>query len=832
MPLRGSGKVRTFGHSALARIVSISGETRTPLRDGWRAVLTQQGRVPLEEDFTEAPVPGTIADVLIQAGCWSWDNPIPLDEREVWYRCDFEANGAQCLKFGGLATIADIFLDERQIASSRSMFVPLVCDVNLSGKHRLEICFRALTPYLESKNRARWRPRMIQPSGLRNVRTTALGRMPGFAPPAPPVGPWRHVELVSHAGLRVLRADLTPRLERSIGILEALIETEGAQTSEATLTCAGETTPLRQTRANFYEGALRIPDVAVWWPHSHGAPNLHEVTAQIGSANIDLGRVGFRNIETDRGSDGRGFGLVVNRVPIFCRGAVWTPADPIGLDSSREKLLPLLQEARDAGMNMLRVGGTMVYESDAFFDLCDELGILIWHDFQFANFDYPIGDPGFRDLVEQEARAFLDRTQGSPALAILCGGSEVYQQASMMGVPERSWRSPLFDEILPTITREMRSDCAYVENSPSGGALPFHSNAGVAHYYGVGAYRRPLEDARRAEVRFASECLGFANVPQAASVARDFGDEPLANPLWDARIPRDWGASQDFEQVRDHYVEELYAVDVQELRARYPQHYLNLGRAAVTEVMEATFMEWRRDGSPTRGGLVWFFKDLWPSSGWGVLDWRGEPKSAWYALKRAFRPVQLAITDEGVNGLMLHLINETAEAIKAVVTLECLKDGKTSVMRAERAVTLEPRNTVGFSDVELWGAFFDTTYAYRFGPPSHDVTIATLATPAGELLAEAFHFPLGRAAIAVPEAMAVALAQDGETWQLRLRAFSFAQSVRIEDAGFRPEDDWFHLAPGREKLVRLSPRPGTNTAAPRGIVAPLFGEPVPYDEPA
>jgi beta-mannosidase len=193
--------------------------------------------------------------------------------------------------------------------------------------------------------------------------------------------------------------------------------------------------------------------------------------------------------------------------------------------------------------------------------------------------------------------------------------------------------------------------------------------------------------------------------------------------------------------------------------------------------------------------------------------------------------VQIAVTDEGVNGLMLHLINETAEAIKAIVTLECLKDGKTSVMRAERAVTLEPRGTVAMPDVELWGAFFDTTYAYRFGPPSHDVTIATLATPAGELLAEAFHFPVGRAALPPPESLAVALEQDGETWQLRLRAFSFAQSVRIEGGDFRPEADWFHLSPGRDKLIGLTPRPDAMAATPRGIVAPLFGEPVPYGEP-
>jgi beta-mannosidase len=810
---------------------SITGEVRTPLRGRFSGVVLQQGRVLVDADFNELGRLELAAEILIRSGEWSWDDPIPLDEREVWYRCDFEANGSHRLEFHGLATIAHVFLDGELIASSHGMFLPLKCEVNLAGQHRLEIHFPPLTHYLEKKTkRARWRPRMIQPAGLRNVRTTALGRMPGFAPPAPPIGPWRDIELVAHGPLRVIRADLRARLEGTSGILHLSLAVEGADDPEARLICGGKVASLKRIRPNLFEGMLRIPNVARWWPHTHGEPNLHHVSAQIGDTKIDLGRVGFRSIDIDRGADGRGFGLILNGVPIFCRGAVWTPADPIGLDSSRETLLPLLQQARDAGMNMLRVGGTMVYESDAFFDLCDELGILVWHDFQFANFDYPIGDPGFRDLVEQEARAFVDRTQASPALAVLCGGSEVHQQAAMMGVPEKSWRSPLFDEILPAITREMRPDCAYVENSPSGGALPFHVNSGVSHYYGVGAYRRPLEDARRAEVRFASECLGFANVPDAASVARDFGGKPLATPLWDARIPRDWGASQDFEQVRDHYVEDLYAVDAQGLRTRDPALYLNLGRAAVAEAMEATFAEWRRAGSPTRGGLVWFFKDLWPSSGWGVLDWRGEPKSAWYALRRAFRPAQLVLIDEGVNGLMLHLINDTAETIEAVVTLECLKDGTTSVMRGQRDVTLAPRSTIAIPDVDLFGAFFDMTYAYRFGPPSHDVTIATLAAPAGELITEAFHFPLGRAALPATGALAVALEQDDETWQLRLRAFSFAQSVRIEDAGFRPEDDWFHLAPGREKIVRFTARAHAKAAAPHGLVAALFGEPVPYGQ--
>ncbi|MBV8848613.1 MAG: glycoside hydrolase family 2 protein, partial [Methylobacteriaceae bacterium] len=421
----------------MARVVGIDGEIRTLLRD-WRCAAVAPDAEPADGDFIPTRVPGTAVQALIEAGRWSWDDPAPLDERDVWYRCDVEADGPKRLQFDGLATIADVFLDGEKIASSHSMFVPLTCDVDFRGKHRLDICFRALTPSLENKSRARWRPRMIQPAGLRNVRTTALGRMPGFAPPAPPVGPWRDITLVPHNALRVLRADVKSRLEDSTGILDVVLELENAPHGEATLTCAGMTTRL-QTRKSVIEGTLRIPDVAQWWPHTHGAPSLHEVVAQIGDAKIDLGRVGFRNIKVDRGADGRGFGLIVNGEPIFCRGVVWTPADPIGLDSSRETLAPLLRQAREAGMNMLRVGGTFVYESDAFFDLCDELGILVWHDFQFANFDYPIGEPDFRGLVEQEARAFLDRTQGSPALAILCGGSEVYQQAAMMGVPEKNW---------------------------------------------------------------------------------------------------------------------------------------------------------------------------------------------------------------------------------------------------------------------------------------------------------------------------------------------------------------------------------------------------------
>jgi beta-mannosidase len=131
-------------------------------------------------------------------------------------------------------------------------------------------------------------------------------------------------------------------------------------------------------------------------------------------------------------------------------------------------------------------------------------------------------------------------------------------------------------------------------------------------------------------------------------------------------------------------------------------------------------------------------------------------------------------------------------------------------------------------DVEFWGAFFDTTYAYRFGPPSHDVTIATLATASGDLLAEAFHFPLGRAALPPPKPLNVAVEQDDQGWLIRLSTSSFAQSVRIEDAAFRPEHNWFHLVPGYEKVVRMTPRKGCDASMPGGLAGSVFGNSAAY----
>ena len=253
----------------------------------------------------------------------------------------------------------------------------------------------------------------------------------------------------------------------------------------------------------------------------------------------------------------------------------------------------------------------MTYEADAFHGVCNALGIMVWQDLMFANMDYPWADEGFGALATREIEETLSALQSGPSLAVVCGSSEVDQQAAMLGLPPSRWQSDERVARIESLTRELAPGAVWLPTTPAGGMFPFQANVGVTHYYGVGAYRRPLDDARRSNVRFAAECLAFSNVPERAIAAEQMnGDGPHAHTRWKARVPRDPGADLDFEDIRDHYVERLFAIDAASLRSRDAGRHLTLGRIATGEVMRRTFAEWRRPSSSCRGGLVWFARDL------------------------------------------------------------------------------------------------------------------------------------------------------------------------------------------------------------------------------
>jgi beta-mannosidase len=805
----------------------ITGTRAVSLEQGWRLALTPPDAcaTPAEAasltDWIAARAPGTTAQALEAAGRWRREAPAPLHDQDAWWRRELTETGRRRLCFAGLATCAEVWLDDRLVLTCASMFQPQEIEVDVPHGATLWICFRALAPRLAANGpRARWRPFMIEAQGLRLVRTTLLGHMGGWCPPVHAVGPWRPVRLIEDGPVRVAEVRLRSAWDEGGARLELAATIHGLPDG-ARLDCAGGSVALQALGDDRYRASLPCPDASAWWPHTHGDQPLHPVSIAAGGTQIDLGRTGFRRIEVDRGDDGRGFGLKINGEPVFCRGACWTPPDLVSLASDRATAEPLLRRMVEAGLNMVRVTGVGVYESPAFFELCDELGVLVWHDFMFANFDYPATDPAFVEQVRAEAQAFLEGVQGVPSLAVLCGGSEVMQQAAMMGLAPGDLAWPLFDEVLAQVAEKYAPGVLYVPNTPHGGPLPFVANEGVTHYYGVGAYERPLSDARAAGVRFASECLALANVPQPETLARHLAAPAVHDPRWKARVPRDRGASWDFEDVRDHYLKRLYGHDPYALRRTDPALYLDLSRKVSGDVMAAVFAEWRRAASPCDGGLVWLAKDFEAGAGWGLIDGTGEPKPCWYALKRVLQPRQVLITDEGVNGLAVHVLNETAAPLAGELRLAVFGAEPGPLIDVRRAIDVPVRGALELSAFELIGRFFDVAYAYRFGPRAHAAVAAQLIAPDGAVISEACHL-LGPP-VAGEGAVAAELGEDAEGWRLTLTAERLQPYVHIADAAFRPSDDGFVLLPGEPKTVRLSGRQQPSAGRPEGELLALGG---------
>ncbi|WP_414437776.1 glycoside hydrolase family 2 protein [Burkholderia vietnamiensis] len=785
----------------------------------WSMLATPAGAVPAPSAlpagaaWIAAPVPGTVAQALAVAG--RLDEAASLDERDHWYRVELRGHGARLLRFHGLATLAQAWLDDTPILHSDSMFVTHDVRVTLAGQHTLFVCFRALAPHLctaRAARRARWRTRLAEPATLRTVRTSLLGHMPGWFPHHVPTGPWRPVDVLDPAdGTVPAHCNLHARVDGDTGWLDAEL-TFAAPLPDAfaaRLSCGEHHATLERAGADRLLATVAVPNVRLWWPHTHGEPVLYDIALHVGAERIVLGATGFRTIEQHAGDDGNGFGLRVNGTPVFARGACWSSAAPLALHADDATYARLLGLARDAGFNMIRVGGTMTYEADAFHAWCDRLGLMVWQDFMFANFDYALDDRAFADAVDAEADQFLARRRASPSLAVLCGGSEIAQQAAMSGLGPKQRAVELTAERLAARAAAWRPDVPYVSDSPDGGVLPFVPRERVSHYYGVGAYLRPLDDARRADVRFASECLAFANVPCDATLER-IGRPHPHEPRWKAAVPRDPGASWDFDDVRDHYLRTLYDVAPERLRREDPARYFELSRAVIADVMRETFSEWRRSGSRCAGALVWQFQDVMPGAGWGLLDAAHLPKSGWYALRQVLQPVQIVVVDEGLNGLDVHVINERPAPLTASVELVALRDGRTPIARCGGQVRLAAHDAVRLGSAELLGRFFDWTYAYRFGPCEHDTVVASLRGDDGALLSQAFHFP-SRTHPAVfarrDPGIEARVSRAGDAWHVDIDTRHVARHVQIDAPGFMPLDDWFHLAPGATARVALIPQP-------------------------
>ena len=719
------------------------------------------------------------------------------------------------------------------------MFLEYAVDITnfILEENYCYIRFFSLKKHLSNRKikRPKWRTNLVKDQQIRCVRTTLLGRMPGWSNFNKIIGPWKPIELISYDLLKVEESLVNAGVHNSNGYINYFFKIKLYKEINIKSCClfiGDYSTDIQHSYADEFvtlQGFIEITNVLLWWPHGYGQQTLYSVQLELEflegtRVKIDCGQIGFRTVELlNSDSAPQDFGFIINDEIIFCKGACWTIPTELRFKSFKH-VEQMLELACKAGINMFRVSGTMVYETEEFYSICDKLGILIWQDFMFANMDYPFSDDRFLDCAVDEFNQILRKLVMHPCLALLCGGSEVEQQAAMLGLSTNHWSSKVFEEILPSICKKIIPQVPYWNSSPSKGIFPFHVDSGDSHYYGIEAYRRSFEDPIIANVRFASECLAFSNIPEDETIESfiDYKELAVHHPLWKLGVPRDSGSGWDFEDIRDYYLNMIFDIDPFQLRASEMDRYIELSRITSGEAMYRLFSAWRRRKSFCNGGLIWFYRDLIPGSGWGIIDSLGNPKAPYYFLKRIFSSIAVFFFDEGLNGLLLYVSNESPYTISARIEVMLYRYDGILISQVEKKIIILEKNELEVNVEGLFGRFFDSNYSYRFGKRNIDFVFVRLVDMSPEFcIGRAFYFCekllSSRNYISLT---AVAKKSKNNSYELTLSNTKlFIQSIAIKVKGFIPEDNFFHIEPGGVRTIMLEQKPG-NSDIPHGTVKP------------
>ncbi|WBQ03571.1 glycoside hydrolase family 2 protein [Kribbella sp. CA-293567] len=632
----------------------------TPLDSEWTVWLAG-GSVPAEaarlrDLIVPAQVPGCCHQDLLAAGHIP-DPYVDRNELEVawigradWrYDTTVPAIPVECeridLVFEGLDTVATVTLDGAEIGSTRNMHRTYRFDVTrrvATGSHLSVLFTSAYTEAEAVKAELGERPNAY-PEPFNYLRKMACSFGWDWGPTLVTAGIWRPVRLEGWSTARLAAVRPLVTVVDGIGRVQVHLDVErtvAGQSKElqATLQVGGEILEVQlPAGAQTAVVELEMPDVALWWPRGYGEQNLYECKVTLTDADAELDtwqrRIGFRSLKLDRSADqhGTAFGFELNGVATFARGVNWIPDDVLPARVGAERYRHRLTQAAEAGVNLVRVWGGGIYEDDAFYDLCDELGLMVWQDFLFACAAYPEEEP-LAGEVEAEARDNVVRLMSHPSLVLWNGNNE-----NLWGFRDWDWEEPLagrtwgegyYVDLLPRVVAELDPTRPYCAGSPWSGSWDHHPNDpahGPSHFWEVWN-RRDYTDYLNDVPRFAAE----------------FGwQAPAAYTTLRAALPGQ-ELSADSPGMRHHQRAEDGLGKLDRGLAHHfrpPEnfdrwHYLtqvNQARAIATAVGH-----WRSHWPVCAGTVLWQLNDCWPVTSWSAIDGAGRPKPLYYELRRLY----------------------------------------------------------------------------------------------------------------------------------------------------------------------------------------------------
>lgn len=689
------------------------------LNEAWQLCVSEAERFGLPMGWLDAQVPGTVYSNLLDQGLIPdphvRDNELkvlPLMDSDFCFRTMFdapqEALDSECaeLEFEGVDTLAVITLNGVQIGCTDNMHRTWRYDVKeFLRAYNNELCVHIQSPtrYIEEKNAE------VEACGI----TDAMRGFPhlrkahcmfgwDWGPRLPDAGLFRPVKLLYGSALRIEQVRIMQRHEN--GHVDVTFCTE---ISDEGILCYELQTPDGQIIQSD-QPTIAIENPQLWWPNGYGAqPLYHAAVILLDEEGRETERwsrrIGLRTIEIDTSEDeyGRRFTQRVNGQDMFAMGADYIPEDNLLTRVSRERTEKLLRAAKEAKHNTIRVWGGGYYPDDFFFDLCDELGLLVWQDFMFACASYELTD-SFEATVLAEIRDNVRRIRHHACLLLWCGNNELEMQIGQnrWGASRKQYFDyiKLFEYAIPRLLREESPEVFYWPSSPSSGGnyeKTEDEDQGDSHYWDVWHGGMPFTEYRKHAFRYLSE-FGFQSFPSEKTIAAftDPEDRNIFSYVMEMH-QRNSGANGRIMTYLAGYF-------------RYPSDFSRLVYASQLlqgESIRYGVEHFRRLRGQCMGTLVWQLNDIWPGASWAGIDFFGRRKVLHYMEKRAFAPVLISCEEKGdmsehtscveqpheyEKSFRLNVANETAQPLCGTVEWE-LRDAGAQVLESHRQnVTVPP----------------------------------------------------------------------------------------------------------------------------------------------
>ena len=759
-------------------------------------------------DWLQTSVPTSIFSSLIKANKISQTEINTYPENFAWvsekpwiYRKTFDAQPEliNCdridMVFDGLDTVATIWLNDKLVGRTNNMFISHRFDVTKLLKPQNNSLLVKFEPAISYAKSLMARYTVFDESDFSNPYRAYIRKAQyqfgwDFCPQLPGCGIWLPVQL--HGIQKAEISDLhirTVECNQNYADIKITTEIDAIKQEEIicklTLSCNEQTTEHNLTFTpgeKIHSTVIHIKNPYLWWPAGLGKQNLYQLNVQLinNGQVIDQTqkKIGIRTTKLNRSNDkyGQKFQFEVNHQPLFAKGANWIPASIFAGSVTTDDYQKLLHAAADANINMLRVWGGGYYETDEFYDLCDQLGIMIWQDFMFACAYYP-DRQWFLDEVKKEATETIKRLRNHPCLALWCGNNEIdwMHNTSRLGKNKKFHGKEIYHKLLPKLIEYLDADTSYIPTTPLATTKNHNSpNSGTIHQWNVWSGHQPITNylcPTDQIPRFVTE-FGLQSLPNNETIKSFCPPEKfkIGSQLLEKHNYQPDGNSRLYR-----YMGDLFGT------AKNLDQFVYLSQLAQARAAKAYTEHLMAHNLRNNGILFWQFNDCCPAISWSAIDYNKKPKALYYYAKRFFKKLSIAVVPEFDKAKKLSspvnvvVTNNSDKPVTATLSCRLIDFSGQQLDQVKFPVAITP-----FGNSPL----FTLPKAIVLPSDPHKTCLHLLIDDEGRTIAENLFFYLPDKYIDWPE---VEITQNfskitEKQWKLELRSNAIAKDVNVNTA--------------------------------------------------